>query len=123
MPVSPTQNSLKRLRKDGWTATVVEHWNPHAKIRQDLFGFVDVMGIRSFFNPVDPVNNIHTNVGVQATSYTNVSARVKKIKESEHAKTWLLAGNAIEVHGWHKKRNRWQCRVVEITLDDFESAV
>ena len=41
MASSPTQRSLKLLRDEGYTAQVVERWNPHARVRQDLFGVID----------------------------------------------------------------------------------
>ena len=41
MSTSPTTLTLKHLREQGYTAEVVERWNPHARIRQDLFGIVE----------------------------------------------------------------------------------
>jgi len=41
--VSPTARTLKALRDGGATCQVVEHWNSFAKIRQDLFGCIDVL--------------------------------------------------------------------------------
>ncbi len=43
MATSPTQLTLKHLRDDGWTAEIVEHWNPHARIRHDLLGFIEAV--------------------------------------------------------------------------------
>ena len=43
MKTSPMQRSLKHLRDAGWTCAIVEHWNLHAKIRQDLFGFGELV--------------------------------------------------------------------------------
>ena len=43
MATSPTQLTLKKWRKAGYNAAVVERYNPHAKVLQDLFGFVDVL--------------------------------------------------------------------------------
>lgn len=103
---SPTQRSLKRLRDDGYLAAVVEHWNPYAKIRQDLFGIFDLVGIHSMYPGV---------LGVQTTSYTNISARKKKLLESEALQIWLEAGNDVEIHGWHKKGNRWECKVLDVS--------
>ena len=47
MPKSlPTQRTLARLRQEGaLEVAIVEHWNPHARIRQDLFGFIDILAI------------------------------------------------------------------------------
>ncbi|HQV57391.1 MAG TPA: hypothetical protein PKV27_05220, partial [Ilumatobacteraceae bacterium] len=46
MSTSPTTLSLKALRDAGYTVAIVEHFNPHMRIRQDLFGFIDIIAIR-----------------------------------------------------------------------------
>lgn len=104
MAGSPTTRSLAKLREEGYTAGIVEKWNPHARIRQDLFGFIDVLAIKP-----------NETLAVQTTSYSGVSARVKKIQESDHVAAVRDAGWRIEVHGWRKVKNRWVCRVVDIS--------
>jgi hypothetical protein len=37
--------TLAWLREHGYEAWVVEYWNHYAKIRQDLFGFIDVLAV------------------------------------------------------------------------------
>lgn len=101
---SPTQRTLAKLRKEGYRAQVVEHWNPFAKIRQDLFGIIDVVGI----------GNGET-IGVQATSYSNVSSRVKKIAESEAIGDLRDSGWKVQVWGWRKKGRRYECRTVDVS--------
>jgi hypothetical protein len=101
--MSPTQRSLAEMRKRGYTAQVVERWNAFAKIRQDLFGFIDVLC----------VGNGET-VGVQCTSGSNVSSRIKKIAESDDMPTIRKAGWRILVHGWRKDaKGRWVLREVD----------
>lgn len=104
--VSPTENTLKELRKRGYRAAVVERWNPHARIRHDLFGFVDVLA-------VGPDGTI----AVQATSYSNISARVRKITEEclEALTDVREAGWTVEVWGWRKVGNRWTLKAVDIS--------
>lgn len=115
MASSPTQRTLKKLRDDGWHATVVERWNPHAKIRQDLFGFIDVLGLCED----------RGLIGIQATSASNKSSRVKKILGTPLAKTWVAAGNQLEVWGWVKRkapdsnRIKWQPIIEIITTQSF----
>ena len=100
---SPTQRTLAQLRKDGYTAQVVERWNPHARIRQDLFGFVDVLAIRG-----------GETLAVQATSGSNVASRVKKIAEHEHIGAVREAGWRVVVWGWRKNAaGRWTLREVD----------
>jgi len=107
---SPTVRSLKKLRDEGYTCQVVEHFNSFVKIRQDLFNFIDIVAIRS---------DVPGVLGVQTTSRSNTSARVKKITDNPISKTWLSAGNKIEVHGWSKmgargKVKHWNCFVEEM---------
>ena len=103
--MSPTQRSLKYLRDQGWTATIVEKWNPHAKVRQDLFGFIDVLAIRE-----------GETLAVQTTSGSNVSERVKKIADHQHTAAVRDAGWAIHVHGWRKNSHgQWVLRVVDVS--------
>ncbi len=96
MTASPTQLSLKRLRADGWTAEVVERWNPHARVRHDLFGFIDVLAVRN-----------DETLAIQATSAANVSSRVRKIAESEHIGVVREAGWSVRCWGWKKVGHRW----------------
>lgn len=95
--MTPTQRSLKLLREQGYKPWIVEHWNSFAKIRQDLFGFVDILAVKD-----------KETLGVQTTSYSNISARVKKIKESEYYPVLKEAGWRIAVHGWRKVKGRYQ---------------
>lgn len=106
--MTPTQRSLKQLRADGYFVAVVERWNPHVRIRQDLFGFADLLAFRG-----DEV------LLVQTTSGSNVAARLAKIAALPIATEWANGSNRrIVVHGWRKtgprgKRKTWQCREVE----------
>ena len=101
MSASPTQRSLEALRKQGWTPAVVEKWNPGARIRVDLFGFIDIIAIRG-----------HETLAVQATTSSNAAARRTKIAANAHFQAVLAAGWAVEVHGWRKNAaNRWICNV------------
>jgi hypothetical protein len=104
--MSPTQLTLRKLKTDGWTTlAIVEHWNPFARVRQDLFGFIDILAI----------NDDGEVLAVQTTSYTNISARVKKIAENEHIGRVRKANWRIEVHGWRKIKNRWEVKVVDVS--------
>lgn len=99
--VTPTQRTLKRLRDMGYTAAVVEHWNPHAKIRQDLFGFIDVLALGD-----------GEVLAVQACSGTDAAARVRKIADHPNVGAVRKAGIRIEVWAWRKLADgKWHCRV------------
>ena len=104
---SPTQRTLKELRKRGYPLVqVTERWNSFAQIRQDLFGFVDVLA----------VSPEHDTVAVQVTSSSNVSARVAKITDSPALAVLRLAGWKILVHGWRKAANgRYVLREIDLS--------
>ena len=98
MPASPTARTLERLRSAGYLSQVVERWNPHARIRQDLYGFIDVLGITDT-----------DTLGVQATTMSGRSSHLKKIMDSEHAYTWMAnPSRSLELWSWRKLKNRWR---------------
>lgn len=105
MATSPTQRSLKLLKDMGYRSQVVERWNPHARVRQDLFGVIDIVAL-------DPA--IRRILAVQTTSRSNMSARIGKIKESAEAKDWAICCGPIYVHGWDKHKYRWRVRQVRM---------
>lgn len=101
--MSPTQRTLAELRKRGYLAAVTERWNPFAKIRQDLFGIIDVLA----------VGNGQT-VAVQCTSASNLSSRIKKIADSDATKILRDSGWVILAHGWRKNAaGKWVLREVD----------
>jgi hypothetical protein len=105
--MTPTQLTLRELRKEWPLVAVVEFWTPFPKPhgrRVDLFGIIDVIA-------VGPKGTL----AVQCTSASNMSSRVTKIGESEHIGAIREAGWAIEVHGWRKPKNRWIQRVVDVS--------
>lgn len=105
MTTSPTQLTLKKWKKAGYICAVVEKWNPHAKIRQDLFGCIDVLAVGA-----------DGTIGIQSTSYSNISARVRKIEDMPEIVAALrAAGWTIIVEGWRKPKNRWECRQVDVS--------
>ena len=106
---SPTQRTLTRLRELGFTAAVVERWNPYARIRQDLFGFVDLVAV-------------HPDLGytlyIQTCAGGSHAAREAKIRESEHFPAVAACG-IVEVWSWAKqgprgKRKTWNLRTERV---------
>jgi hypothetical protein len=106
--MTPTARALKHLRSLGYQAQVVEKWNAFAKIRVDLFGCIDIVAVR----PGVPV------LGVQCTSHSNLSSRVKK--SLVLGQMWLATGHA-ELECWAfrklKGHKEWQLdrRVIPFT--------
>ena len=97
--ISPTQNTLKQLRKNGYLCQVVERFNMFAKVRVDLFGIIDIVAIKP-----------KEILGVQATSAINHTTRAAKAKASDSLKAWKEAGGKFEVWSWRKVKNKWQYR-------------
>jgi hypothetical protein len=96
--MSPTQRTL---RLQGYPLVgVVERFNPHAMVRQDLFGILDVLAVGADI------------VGVQTTSGSNAASRVKKLQQSEALPLLKAAGVRVVVYGWRKLKGRWSLREV-----------
>lgn len=117
---SPTKRSLAKLRAEGWLVAVVERWNPYAKVRQDLFGFIDLLAIRG-----------DETLAVQTTSGAHVAERFEKIRNTDAghaARLWLASPNRkIVIHGWRKvgprgKRKTWECRELPVIRSDIQLA-
>ena len=106
LTMTPTQRTLALLRKHGWTVQVVERWCSFSRRRIDLFGVIDVLAI-----------NDSLTIGIQTTSGSCVSARIKKSLESDQLVRWLSGQNRkFFVHGWRKlkKTGKWECREIQI---------
>lgn len=125
MKTSPTQRSLAYLRKQGWQCAVLERWNPHAMIRQDVWGFADLIACR------EPVRYGDTEVKtklpmtiytrpaqialVQTTTLAHMVERRAKILAEPRAGVWMRSGGIILLHGWRKigkrgKRKLWEVK-------------
>ena len=94
---SPTQRTLKRMRDSGdyKLVQVVEHWNPFGRVRQDLFGIGDILGISI-------TGETHL---LQVTSYSNMNARIKKLEDHESTPHLRDADWVLIVEGWKKEKN------------------
>lgn len=110
--VSPTQRALQFCRDHGLTAQVVERWNPHAKVRQDLFGIIDLVVLVG-----------SSILGVQVTSGSNHASRETKAEQEPRLREWLRCGGAFEVWSFSKrgergKRKLWTRRVTAAACVD-----
>lgn len=114
--MSPTQRTLAECRRRGWLAAVVEKWNPHARIRQDLFGCLDVLAIV-------PGGSLTPGyfLGIQACAGSSHAARAAKVKAEPRMLEWKRAGGEVAVWSWSKrgaqgKRKTWTLRETEVVL-------
>jgi hypothetical protein len=102
--MSPTQLSKRQLEKEGYLVEITEHWNSFARKRKDLFDFIDLLAIKD-----------KEILGVQTTSASNITARVKKILSNENYSIVISSGIKVIVHGWKKnKSNRWELKTKEL---------
>ena len=123
--ISNTQRTLRALRQGGYICGIVESFNHYAGvilptgkrsgIRQDLFGFIDIVAIK-------PIGIC----GIQSCGQS-FAEHDRKILENEFAPEWLKAGGSIELYGWRKlklkrgrKATRWCPRIKTYTLKDYE---
>lgn len=100
--MSPTQRALKLLRARGWKVAITEKWNQFAKVRQDVFGFGDLLAI-------------NTNEGeiilIQVCAGASHAARKNKILNIPEAKDWILAGGLILLISFRKNsKGRYNAR-------------
>lgn len=104
--MTPTQLSLKKLKEEGYYYKIVEHWNPFARIRQDLFGAIDILSVKITENGC---------LGVQATTTGNINSRVNKALSLPAIKAFVHAGNRFVVWGWAKRGPRGKRKVWTLT--------
>lgn len=112
---SPTQRALAECRKRGWQSQVVEYWLAPARRRIDLFGCIDILAL----------DGESGSLGIQVTSGSGHSARVKKSLAEPRIREWVRAGNRFEVWSYAKrgpvgKRKVWTLRVQRLELEQFE---
>lgn len=107
---SPTARTLDLLRKQGYLAVVVERYNSFSMKRIDMYSIIDICAIR----PDQP-----GVLGIQATSTSNLTARIKKAMESKELLVWLKAGNRFSCWGWSKKGKRGERKLWALRERDF----
>lgn len=81
-----------------------------------MFGFVDIVAVHASHKQM---------LFVQATSYTNILSRVKKIigECSAESLTCMDAGVCVEVWGWKKKGQFWEPTVRPIERAEIISGL
>ncbi|HLW66633.1 MAG TPA: hypothetical protein VKS79_15065 [Gemmataceae bacterium] len=112
--MSPTGRTLVALRRSGYLADVVERWVPHANLRQDLFGFADIIAIRAG----EPGALL-----IQTTTAANLASRRQKAQRAPALRTWLATGNRFELWGWSQRNGRWEAKREALTLPDLAAVV
>lgn len=63
-------------------------------------------------------------LAIQATSLTNIPARIAKAKASWPLAVWLKTGHArFQVFGWGRRGTKWQPKIVEVLADQIEPVI
>ena len=117
---SPTQLTLKELRKRGHSHQIVEYWNSFAHKRVDLWGFGDIL----------VMDDQTGSLLIQTTTSGSLSPQKKKILESPFMPEWMERGNRISIWAWRKiwMKNRlgreqrmWGLREIDLlwNIDHF----
>ena len=102
--VSQNARTISLMESRGYKCDLVESYNHFSRRKKDLFNIFDILAI----------GNGET-VGIQITSKSNMSSRIKKISESEFLPELVRSGWKILVLGWYKKENgRWACKEFEM---------
>jgi hypothetical protein len=112
--MSPTARSLDLLRQCGFAVAIVERWLPRANVRQDAFGWADLLACHPLRRQL---------ALVQVTTRHNLAARIAKARALPELRTWLAAGGLAWFHGWYQLVGRWQCHQVSIAGEDLETEV
>lgn len=116
--MTPTQRTIRALKSQGCPCAIVEKWNAHARIRQDMFGIIDIIAL-------DPARGV---VGVQCTG-NDFSGHFRKITEEKAKESlqWLeTPGTVLELWAWRKVKVKrggkaliWKPRIHVFTTEDI----
>jgi hypothetical protein len=122
--LSSVQRTLRACREQGRFVEKLEQWitykskdpNTPKGTRRDAFGFIDIMAI-----------DTDCIVAIQACTQTGKQHK-ESILDNEYAHAWLKTGARIELWVWRKikvvrgmKRERWEPKIENITLKEFEN--
>ena len=88
------QRTMALFESRGYKCEVVESYNSFTKRKKDMFGILDMVAIGN-----------EETLGIQMTSKSNMSSRIKKIQESDYFVELLRSKWRIIVIGWFKKPN------------------
>ena len=112
----PTELTYKALRNLGIAYAKTEYWNPFARQKYDLFGFIDCIALMP-----------KGIVAIQICGPGTLAAHRKAILKNPDAEQWLKSGGIINIYYWRKLKNKrgqklvvWKLKVEEIFLESFK---
>lgn len=112
MASKTTQRSLAWLRNLGYLPTVVEHYNPYARRKFDLYGFLDIVALHPQHKGL---------LGIQTTTSAHLQDRIKKADALAPYHLWIAAGNRVLFQGWKKLAGKWVPVNIEHPVPDIFS--
>lgn len=98
------------LREQGYMVAKTEHWNHHAKKRQDLFGIIDTLAIHP-----EPDRAM---LAIQTTDAEHRSEHRKKLLTHEVPPVWTLHAK-LELWSWGKKGAEGKRKLWCVTRERF----
>ena len=104
---SPVQKSIKLFKDLGYRVEVTQHWNPYARVRHDLFGLFDLLGMK---------DNI---VGIQVTDHAHYAEHIKKAWKSPNLMPWLSAGGRFVIVSYDARTGKRKISSCEEGSTDF----
>ncbi len=115
-----TPFTMERMKEHGYRIQKVEYWTPFPKPhgrRVDLFACIDVLGVHEETGEM---------IGVQSTSRSAVSMRIKKIRdmvENDSDENGLnirafMIKNRLQVWGWDRLGNKRRLLKVQLLFLD-----
>lgn len=108
----------KAAQRAGYLVGKVESFNknvgPHG-VFVDLWNFADFLAVSHQREP--------QRLLIQATSESNRSSRLAKLKNAPEVRRCILAGIAVELWTWLKVAGRWRLRRTNVGLNVVTDAV
>lgn len=108
---SPTARTLAKLKRDGFTAGVVEKWIPQTMRRLDFLGGIDIIACGN-----------GEIIGIQCTTSAHAAERVEKLRAEPRLTEWMKNGGKLQVWGWSKKGPRGKRKLWQVTITELEGA-
>lgn len=114
--MTPTQRTIKYFKDRGYQVGIVEKYNSFIKIRQDLFGFIDLIAIGH-----------GQTLAIQQTSGSHLAEHINKIQASDKLAECLNSDWIVLAVGWRKLKKKrggkaytWTPKIVRVYMDDLQ---
>lgn len=112
--MSPTQRARAYCKANGWVSSIVEKWNPHAGIRQDLFGVIDLVVLDG--KGGGPL-------GVQVCAGGSHAARRTKALAEPRLQAWLASPARFAIWSFSKRGERGRRKLWALREEKIEKAL